>query len=136
MRTELAKPLLHCQEFLRRRGIIVLMSDFYEAPESVINAVLPLRFHGNELILFHILDPQEIRPVLREPTLITDMETNDSMEVTPDYVKHEYAQKIDAHVEALRTEAQRNNIDYFLLDTGKPLDAALREYLTIRQGRK
>jgi uncharacterized protein (DUF58 family) len=135
-RTELAKPLLHCQEFLHRRGVIVLVSDFYEEPESVMKAVAPLRFHGNELILFHILDPQEIRPVLREPSLITDMETGDAMEVSPDYVKHEYATKIDAHIQGMESHAQRNGIDYFLLDTSKPLDAMLRQYLAIRQGRR
>ncbi len=134
-RTALAKPLLHCQEFLHRRGMIVLLSDFYEPPANVIEAVAPLRYRGNELILFHILDPQEIRPVLREPSLITDMETGDAMEVSPDYVKNEYTQKIDAHIEALKSEAQRNGIDYFLLDTSKPLDSMLRQYLTIRQGR-
>lgn len=134
-RTALAKPLLHCQEFLHRRGMIVLLSDFYEPPAKVIEAVAPLRYRGNELILFHILDPQEIRPVLREPSLITDMETGDAMEVSPDYVKNEYTQKIDAHIEALKSEAQRNGIDYFLLDTSKPLDSMLRQYLTIRQGR-
>lgn len=134
-RTALAKPLLHCQEFLHRRGMIVLLSDFYEPPANVIEAVAPLRYRGNELILFHILDPQEIRPVLREPSLITDMETGDAMEVSPDYVKNEYTQKIDAHIEALKSEAQRSGIDYFLLDTSKPLDSMLRQYLTIRQGR-
>lgn len=134
-RTELAKPLLHCQEFLHRRGIIVLVSDFYEQPDKVMKAVLPLRFHGNELILLHVLDPQEIRPVLKEPSLITDMETGEALEVSPDYVRHEYTEKIDAHIEALKTEAQRNGIDYFLLDTSKPLDTMLRQYLTIRQGR-
>lgn len=134
-RTDFAKPLVHCQEFLHRRGLIALVSDFYEDPETVIKAILPLRFHGNELIVFHVLDPQEIRPVLREPTLITDMETKDAMEVTPDYVRHEYGEKIDAHIAALRDQAKRNGIDYFLLNTGRPLDEALREYLSIRQGR-
>ncbi len=68
-RTDFAKPFMHFQQFLRRRGIVVVMSDFYEQPEIVINAVAPLRFHGNELVLFHVLDPQEIRPKLKEPRL-------------------------------------------------------------------
>ena len=135
-RTNLEKPLLHCQQFLHRRGIIALISDFYESPEAVIKAVEPLRFHGNELILFHVLDPQEIRPTIKEPMLVLDMETNDAMEVTPDYMRNEYRQKIDAHIEGLSTEARRSGIDYCLLDTGKPLDAALREYLNIRRRRR
>jgi uncharacterized protein (DUF58 family) len=117
-RTNFEKPLLHCQQFLHRRGIIALISD------------------GNELILFHILDPQEIRPTMKEPMLVLDMETNDALEVTPDYVRTEYREKIDAHIEGLRTEARRSGIDYFLLDTSMPLDAALREFLTIRRRRR
>ena len=135
-RTNLEKPLLHCQQFLHRRGIIALISDFYESPEAVVKAVDPLRSHGNELILFHVLDPQEIRPAMNEPMLVLDMETNDAMEVTPDYVRTEYREKIDAHIEGLRTQARRNGIDYFLIDTSKPLDEALREFLTIRRRRR
>jgi hypothetical protein len=96
----------------------------------------PLRFRGNEVILFHILDPQEIRPSLNEPMLLVDMETSDSLEVTPDYVKGDYRLKIDAHIAALKDAAQRAGMDYFMLNTARPLDEALREYLTIRQGRK
>ena len=61
-RTDFAKPFVHCQNFLHRRGILVVYRDFYEDPELVIKTMEPLRFHGNELILFHVLDPQEIRP--------------------------------------------------------------------------
>jgi uncharacterized protein (DUF58 family) len=134
-RTDFAKPFIHCQTFLHRRGILAVISDFYADPEKVIKTMEPLRFHGNELILFHILDPQEIRPKLREPVLMVDLETNDEMEVSPDYAREEYSKKIDAHVEALRDRSRRAGMDYFLLDTSKPLDAALREYLAIRQGR-
>jgi uncharacterized protein (DUF58 family) len=64
VRTDFARPFIHFQEFLRRRGIVVVLSDFYEDPEKVINTVAPLRFRGNDLILFHVLDPEEIRPTL------------------------------------------------------------------------
>lgn len=134
-RTDYEKPFIHCQNFLRRRGILVVLSDFYAEADRVIRTMEPLRRHGNELILFHVLDPQEIQPVLKDPVLLVDMETKDELEVTPEYVRGEYRQKIDAHVEAMRSGAQRAGIDYVLLDTSKPLDVALREYLHIRQGR-
>ena len=63
-RTDFAKPFIHFQQFLKRRGIAVVVSDFYEDPENVIKVMEPLRFRGNELILFHVLDPQEIQPKL------------------------------------------------------------------------
>src|SRR5687768_7278168 len=134
-RTDFAKPFIHCQNFLHRRGILAIISDFYENPEQVIKTMEPLRFHGNELILFHVLDPQEIRPKLHEPVLMVDLESNDEMEVSPDYAREEYSRKIDAHIESMRDRSRRAGMDYFLLDTSKPLDAALREYLSIRQGR-
>jgi uncharacterized protein (DUF58 family) len=134
-RTDFSKPFFHLQNFLHRRGMIVVVSDFYEDPEVVIKTMEPMRFHGNEIILFHILDPQEIRPAIKDPALVLDLETGDTIEVTPDYVRHEYGPKIDAHVSGLRDRAQRSGIDYFLLDTSQPLDAALRNYLLVRQGR-
>jgi uncharacterized protein (DUF58 family) len=134
-RTDFAKPFFHCQNFLHRRGILVVVSDFYEDPELVIKTMEPMRFHGNEIVLFHILDPQEIRPRIQDPALVLDMETGDTLEVTPDYVRHEYAAKIDAHIADLRERAQRSGIDCVLIDTSKPLDDALRSYLLLRQGR-
>jgi len=134
-RTDFAKPFIHFQQFHRRLGIVVAVSDFYEEPETVIQAIRPLRFNGNEVILFHVLDPEEIQPKLKDPVLMVDMETDDAIEVSPDYAKHEYRAKVDAHIDALRTKAKASGMDYFLLQTDRPLDEALREYLAIRQGR-
>ena len=57
-RTDFAKPLQHFQQFLSRRGVVVILSDFYESPETIVRTFEPLRFHGNEVVLFHILDPE------------------------------------------------------------------------------
>jgi len=112
-----------------------VISDFWQDPDAIVNAVVPLRYHGNEVVLFHILDPQEIQPKLKEPVLLVDMETKDALEVSPDYAKHDYRGKIDAHIDALRSKSKSNGVDYFLLQTDRPLDSALREYLTVRHGR-
>jgi len=134
-RTDFAKPFIHFQQFLRRRGIVIVISDFYEQPEIVIKTVEPLRYRGNDLILFHVLDPQEIRPKLKEPSLLVDMETEDAIEVSPEYAKEEYNAKIDAHIAALKSKSAAAGIDYQLLPTDRPLDDALREYFLIRKGR-
>src|SRR6204780_3073570 len=132
-RTDFAKPLNHFQEFLRRRGLVLMISDFYESPERIIRTVEPLRFHGNEVVLFHVLDPQEIHPRIAEPSTLVDLETREQMEVTPEYMREEYRPKIDAHIEQLRDLARGAGMDYHLLVTDRPLDGALREYLSIRQ---
>jgi len=134
--TDFAKPFLHFQQFLHRRGIVAVISDFYDQPENIVKVVEPLRYHGNEVVLFHVLDPQEIKPSFRDSTLLVDMESKSSMEVTPEYSRTEYRKKIDDHLEALKSKTKAAGMDYFLMNTSRPLDEGLREYLTVRQGRQ
>jgi uncharacterized protein (DUF58 family) len=134
-RTDFAKPILHFQDMLRRRGFVVLISDFYEDPEKIVRTIEPMRFRGNEVLLFHVLDPQEIRPKLGEPMTLIDMETDEALEVTPDYAHHDYREKMDAHLKELADRVRAAGMEYHLLVTDRPLDGALREFLTLRQGR-
>lgn len=134
-RTNFKRPFFELQQFLKRRGITVLISDFFENPSTIIETVEPLRFRGNELILFHVLDPDELEPKIGDAALLIDMESDDAIEATPEYARTEYRAKINSHIEALRAKAQAAGIDYFFLRTDRPLDGALREYFTIRQGR-
>jgi len=131
--TDFGKPLHHFQRLLHRRGIAVVVSDFYEEPDVIVKAIEPLRFHGNEVVLFHVLDPQEVRMELKASSVLVDLETNQRMEVIPEYAKTTYRQKMSAHLEALQTKARGAGLDYRLLTTDQPLDHALREYLTLRQ---
>jgi uncharacterized protein (DUF58 family) len=134
-RTNFEAPLRQLEGLLRRRGIVVMLSDFYETPRSIIRALEPLRFRGNEIVLFHVLDPKEVRPEIGGPTVLFDLETRARMEVTADYAAKEYSERIARHIEALRDGAQRAGMSYHLLLTDQPLDSALREYLAVRQGR-
>jgi len=134
-RTDFSKPMNHFQEFLRRRGLVLVISDFYGAPEQIIRTIEPLRFHGNEVVLFHVLDPGEIVPDVTKPVILVDLETRDHIEVTPEYARDSYRTRIEGHISALRDSARSAGMDYHLLVTDRPLDGALREYLTIRQGR-
>jgi len=134
-RTDFSKPFHTFQEFVKWRGVTVVISDFYANPKSVVDTIAPLRFRGNEVVLFHLMDPQEIRPVLRDPRTLIDMETGEEMEVTPDYAVNEYRQRILSHIEDLRSKAQGAGLGYFMVQTDRPLDEALREYLLIRHKR-
>jgi len=134
-RTDYARPFDHLREFLHRRGLIVVISDFWEPPEQIVKTIAPMRYHGNEVVLFHLLDPDEIRPKFKIPALLEDMESGATLEVSPEYAAKEYPAKIDAHLEELRSKAKGAGLDYFLIDTSRPLDSALREYLGIRGGR-
>jgi uncharacterized protein (DUF58 family) len=135
-RTDFVKPMRYFQEFLKRRGIVLIVSDFWESPESIVSTIEPLRFNGNEVVLFHVLDPEDVRPVLKGPRILVDMETDTELEVTPDYSRKDYREKVEAHLVDLRNRTQAAGMGYYLLMTDRPLDAALREYLTLREGRK
>jgi hypothetical protein len=101
----------------------------------VIRVIEPLRYRGNEVVLFHILDPRELDPNFRDPVLLLDVESEDAMEVSPEYARTEYKQKIDAHIEQLSEKASAAGLQYFFMNTAKPLDVALRNFLAIRQRR-
>jgi uncharacterized protein (DUF58 family) len=133
-RTDFAKPLQHLQEMLRRRGVVIVISDFYEEPETVIRTIEPLRFHGSEVVLFHLLDPGEIKPRLNGPSILVDLETDQRMEVIPEYIKGEYRRRLDAHLEQMQQKARAAGLGYHLLVTDRPLDQALSEYLHLRPG--
>ncbi len=134
-RTDFAGPLRHFQELLHRRGIAIVISDFYQDPEAIVHAIEPLRYRGNEVVLFHILDPEEIRPVLKSSAILVDLETEQKIEVVPEYARTGYRAKIDAHIEGLKSRARGAGMDYQLLVTDQPLDAALRGYLALRKER-
>ena len=131
-RTDYGKPLRHFQALLHRRGIVIVISDFYEEPETIVRIIEPLRFHGNDVVLFHILDPQEIKPELKGPAILVDLETDHKIEVVPEYAKTIYRTKIETHIEQLRSRTRAVGMDYHLLVTDQPLDTALREYLSLR----
>jgi uncharacterized protein (DUF58 family) len=133
--TSYAAPLTHLQAFLRRRGMVVVISDFYAPPADIIRAVTPLRVHGNEVVLFQVLDPQELRPTVDGSSMLVDLETGAQLEVSEDYVRGRYRERIEAHVADLKREARRAGIGYHLLQTDQPLDQALMQYLRLRTGR-
>ncbi len=134
-RTDYGKPFFHFQQYQFRRGVAIVISDFYADPELIVKTIEPLRYRGNEVIMFHLLDPEELHPKFREPVVLIDMETQDSLEVSPDYANTEYKQKIDAHIEKLGSKARGAGLDYHVVNTSQPLDESMRQYFKIREGR-
>ena len=133
-RTDFSKPFFHFQQFLKRRGIVVVISDFYEQPETIVKVVEPLRYRGNEVVLFHILDPNELEPKFRDPVLLLDVEDETAMEVSPDYARNEYRARMDQHRRALSEKAAAAGLEYVFMNTAKPLDQGLRNYLAFAKG--
>jgi uncharacterized protein (DUF58 family) len=129
----LSEPLKRMAEHFKRRGILLLISDFYDEPDEILEAIKPLRFLGNELIVFHVLDPREIDFAYDDASTFEDMETAEQMPVVPQSFRDQYRSMIQDHINALTTRFSEQRIDYTLVNTAEPLDRALFSYLSSRE---
>jgi uncharacterized protein (DUF58 family) len=130
---ELAGPLREAARHLTRRGIVVVISDLYAEPAAAVDAVRRLRGAGNEVLLFHVLDPAELAFPFTEPGGFEDAETGETITVVPAGARARYQERVRAHVAELGRLARAQGVDYALFDTGRPLDHALSRYLAGRE---
>jgi uncharacterized protein (DUF58 family) len=130
--TEFRKPLRFLAEVLNRRGIIVVISDFYDEPANIAAGLKALKAKGNDVLAFHIMDDFELRFPFEENAQFEDLETKRKMHVIPDYLRTQYLSILGDHMRQLRKELSAAQIDYTLMDTSKPLDAGLFSYLAAR----
>jgi uncharacterized protein (DUF58 family) len=127
--TRLAESLHELAELLTRRGIVVLISDFYDQPERLQSAFQHLRFKGHDVVAFHVLDKNEVEFDFDDPVLLLeDAETQEQMPVLPDVIVGGYRK----HIEEMRHCAAANRVDYELITTEQPLEFALFSFLSKR----
>jgi len=129
----LKEPLVAATERLRRKGILVLISDFYEDPQAVLESVGPLAARGHDVLVFHVLDPTELDFPFEDASGFEDLETGEQVPVLPDKLRDDYVRMVAEHVTALQEGLTGQRVDYRLLNTAKPLDEALFAYLSLRQ---
>jgi uncharacterized protein (DUF58 family) len=120
-------------ESFRRRSIVLLISDLYEDPTAVLDALAYLRGKGNDVIVFHVLDRRELEFPFTDSANFVDLETGERMPVIPDYLRAQYRALIAEHVASLGRVLGENRVDYALFDTSKPLDQALFHFLSSRE---
>jgi uncharacterized protein (DUF58 family) len=131
-RSSFRRPLVEVAERVRRRGIIVVVSDLYDDFEQVMIGLRNLAFRGNDVIVFHLLDPAELLFDFDKSAQFVDLETREEMHVIPDFLRQEYLKLIHSQSTAFETECQKDRMDYALIDTSQPLDQALFAYLARR----
>jgi len=127
------EPLKNIAEHFRRKSILALISDFYEDPDDLLEALKPYRVLGNDLVVFHVLDPAELTFPYSEASRFEDLETGEEVPVIPESFADQYRKLMREHIEALTTRFSEARIDYVVLDTSKPLDDALFHYLGNRE---
>ena len=125
-------PITRIAEMLNRRSILLVISDLYEEPSKVVDSLNLLRHKGNDVIVFHVLDPAEIEFPFDSAAHFLDMESGESIPVVPDTLREQYLALMNEHVKTLEQRLVVSGIDYCRFDTSKPLDFALFEYLSRR----
>ena len=131
-RTELGKPLHELAERQRRRGFIVLISDLLGDPESIVDGLRHFRYQGHEVIVFHVLDQQELEFQFEDLVEFEDLETGEKRVVSPAAAREIYRKNFERYRETIVRECGLMGVDYVLTPTNQPLDLALFEYLASR----
>ncbi|MBX5460063.1 MAG: DUF58 domain-containing protein [Steroidobacteraceae bacterium] len=132
-RTDIEGCFLKFREHMSRRGLVAVISDLYCDPVAMSRAVQPLAYTGHDIMFFHVLDPGELEPRWRDSVLFEDMESGQTMEVSPEYLESRYQQRLLEHLDGVRKAAGGMGADLMLARTDEPLDRALRRYLMFRQ---
>ena len=130
---DLVAPLQQIGENLSHRGIVLLISDFYEDPDTVIEASRHLRYRGHELIVFHVLDPAEMDFPFEEASSFQDLESGQMIPIVPEELAEDYRRLVREHTAELERRFAASQIDYAVLNTAQPLDFALFQYLSSRE---
>jgi len=118
---------------INRRGLVILISDLLDDPDAIVEGLQLFRFKGNDVIVFHIMDPAELDLPFEGNILFEDMEENQlKVAADPQAIRRTYLKVVEEFIEKLRKECRQRAIDYQLLSTATPLDHALVSYLSWR----
>lgn len=132
-RGDLEPALLKTAEAIKRRSIVAVISDLYESPSTALRALNYLRNKGNDVLVFHVLDPAEIEFPFEEAAHFEDLESGERIPVVPERQREEYRQLMQEHRDELSRSIGENRMDYYLFETSRPLDHALFHYLSRRE---
>ena len=131
--TNFVRSLVQVSERLRRRGIVVVISDLFEDPVHVMDGLRHLAFRGNDVIVFQLLDPAELHFDFQDAAQFVDMETRSELHVIPDFIRREYRKVVRDQIARYEKECRQDRMDFSLIETSQALDSALFSYLVRRQ---
>jgi uncharacterized protein (DUF58 family) len=120
-------------EQIKRRGLVIVLSDLFDKPESVMTALKHFRHKGHEVIVMQVLDPLEKSFAFDGDAIFKDLETHEELMTQPWHIQKAYQQSMQEFLDFYKQQCRDNNIDYVLLDTSTPFDKALFEYLNKRK---
>lgn len=136
--TDLVAPIERITSLIRKRGMVVLISDFLAPLERLERNLIALSACGHEVTVFQVLDPTELDLSLDQASIFEDVESARTLYIDPAAARASYVKKFQAHNEALRASCQKLGASYHQLTTAQPLEVALFEFLQerMRRGRQ
>ena len=127
-------PVLHITaEAIKKRGLIILISDLFDDPDEILSGLQHFRYKGHEVVVFHVLDPQELTLDFTQRTRFRDMESGEEIITDPWHIQSDYQKSMEDFCNYFKTRCRQKNIDYVRLSTNTALDLALSEYLLKRK---
>ncbi|MGD9723400.1 MAG: DUF58 domain-containing protein [Pirellulales bacterium] len=135
-KTELRSILLGAAEAYPRRGLMVLISDLLVEREGLLKGLRLLRQYGHDVLVFHVLDDQELDFSFNGPTRFEGLEFDDHLSCNPRALREGYLDALHAYLAEVRRGCAQHGVDYALVRTSDPLDAALAAFLSKRQDAK
>jgi len=131
--TDLAMPLHELAERIRRRGLILIISDLFDDPERIISGIKHFRHRHHEVIVFQVLDPREKDFAFSGEAIFEDMETGERITTLPWQIKKDYIRKYKEMISYISSECRQARVDYHIIDTSTPFDKALYAFLAKRE---
>jgi uncharacterized protein (DUF58 family) len=118
---------------IKRRGLVILVSDLLDEPEQILKGLRLFRFKGNDVIVFHLLDQAELDLPFDGNILFEDLEAaNLKVVADPRSIRNTYREVVQEFINEMRKQCRDSSIDYQLISTSTPLDQALASYLSWR----
>lgn len=130
--TNTATCLNSVAEKIKRRGLVIIISDFFDNVSSIISALKHFSYNKNEVIVFQILDPIERSFAFGKDAIFRDMETEEEMTTQPYQIQKAYKFAMEEFINTMKRECLNSNIDYNLIETSAPFDKALLSYIQKR----
>ena len=130
--TNLSRPISDLAFSFQRKGLIILISDLLDDPETIVKGLQHLRFKGNDVIVFHTMDAAELTFPFDRYAEFEDVESHERLKAAPHVVRKAYLEELENFCDFYRRKCRSSGIDYSLLNTSEPLNVALSDYLTKR----
>ena len=131
--TNLAGMLHTVAETTKRRGLVVLISDLLDDEGDIFQGLAHLKFLKHDVIVFHVMDHQELHLDYKGLIQFEDLESTDKIRAFPQAIRPNYRRRVEAFLDEIQKTLGSRGIDYCLLDTSEPLDRAFIAYLLKRK---